>query len=58
MTELILFHLLIYYLRGITYNFPLDFKFMANIRRGCSHYTGVRGYQDRYPGEGAVVYST
>jgi len=30
--------------------------FMANIQRGCSHYTGVRGYKGRYPGEGAVVY--
>lgn len=56
MTELILLHPLIYYLRGITYNFPLDFVLMANIHRGCSYCTGVRGYQDRYPGEGAAMY--
>lgn len=55
MTELILFHPLIYYPRRITYNFPLDLMFMANIHRGFSHFTGVRGYQDKYPGEGAVV---
>lgn len=57
MTELVLFYPLIYYLSGITYNFPLDLMFMANIHRNCSHYTGVRGYKDRYSAEGAVVYS-